>query len=100
MRDESNEETWNEKYFNRHYPPRAFRLWCIIMTESDPTGGWWVDDGETFAQSSERDVLNYYLEGMQCWAEEAVSAHVIIPACGANLALDDSRQQVISYIST
>ncbi|KAF8597799.1 hypothetical protein BDV93DRAFT_561937 [Ceratobasidium sp. AG-I] len=90
---------WNGRYFNRNVPPRPFRLWCIFMSESDPDGGWWVDDGDSYAQSSEYQVLDFYLQGLHSWAEHAVTADIIFTSCGVNLGLADSRRQVISYIS-
>lgn len=104
LRDEPGNQSqsgvWNEKYFNRYVPSPPFRLWCIFMTESDPNGGWWIDDGESRAQSDENSVLDYYLNGMYSWAEHAVTADIIVTSCGVNLGLADSRKQVISYISS
>ncbi|KAG8691128.1 hypothetical protein FRC11_006613 [Ceratobasidium sp. 423] len=65
-----------------------YHLAFMIMTESDPRGGWWFSDDKDAQgrlRADEAQVLGPYLKTLQPLAERAKSARIFIFACGTNI---------------
>ncbi|KAG9095658.1 hypothetical protein FRC06_009564 [Ceratobasidium sp. 370] len=60
-----------------------YHLVHVLLTESNPGGGWWFDNN---AQNDEGDVLRALLKPYDTIAEKALSARLFPIACGLNLA--------------
>ena len=60
----------------------------LIVTESDPDGGWWqTSDSDAAGRSTvdERSLLSHCLSPLGRLAKDALSSRVFVIACGTNI---------------
>ncbi|KAG8731063.1 hypothetical protein FRC10_002062 [Ceratobasidium sp. 414] len=78
----------------------VFKIWCILFTESDPRGGWWIDSGSNAGRAGPEEILPHLLDqALEGWAEKSLAAHVVIVSCGLNLQNPEERQKIIGALS-
>ncbi|KAG8706921.1 hypothetical protein FRC08_000791 [Ceratobasidium sp. 394] len=77
-----------------------FKIWCMIYTESDPRGGWWIDSGSSAGRATPDEVLPHLLDSaLKGWAEKSKGAYVVVISCGMNLQILEERRQLIKCFS-
>lgn len=71
----------------------------MIYTESDPSGGWWIESEGQGGQSMPNLVIDHLLIGaLDHFAEKARTSRVVIIACGVNLLLSPIRKGVMEAL--
>ena len=69
-------------------PEAPYHLAVLVLTESDPTGGWWnssdLDQGGR-GRSSESDFVDYFLDDLTLLARDAVTSRIFVISCAVNL---------------
>lgn len=69
-------------------PDAPYHLVVLIVTESDPNGGWWqTSDLDAVGRGSvyERSLMSLCLSPLGRLAKDAVSSRVFVIGCGTNI---------------